>query len=297
MSKKLCGVYAVVVTPFNEDGSFNFEAAKKHLDWLIDNGIRGICLLGATGEYQSVSNSEHKQYIKEIVPYIRDRVSVIAGATRERTEDVIDLVNNMKECGVDAAMILPPFYCHPTQKEIYEHYKRINDVCDFPMVIYNNPGSAGVIIQQDTFTELFALKNVVSVKDSTADIRNQTGLLLNAPDHLTVLCGCDNLALESFACGSHGWIAVAANFAPRDCIALFDSIANKKDLKGGLEIYRRLLPSLNNLENYGKPQAIIKHVLKEYRGIPMGTVRRPRLDLSPEEEAFIREQMKIESIS
>jgi len=297
MNKKISGVYAVVVTPFNKDGSFNIEAAKKHLDWLIDNGIKGICLLGATGEYQNVSNSEHKQYIQEIVPYIRDRVSVIAGATRERTEDVIDLVNNLKACDAEAAMILPPFYCHPTQDEIFEHYKHINDVCDFPIIVYNNPGSAGVTIEQDTFSKLYDLKNVAAVKDSTEDIRNQTNLILNAPEHWSILCGCDNMALESFASGSHGWISVAANFAPRDCVDLFDSIVNKKDLKRGLEIYKRLLPALNLLETFGKPQAIIKYVLNEFRGIPVGYVRRPRMDLTPEEKTIIKEKIHIEQIS
>ena len=111
MNKQFQGIYAVVVTPFHEDGTFDVESAKKNLDWLIEQGVQGVCILGATGEYQSISDEEHMAYVKEIVPYVKDRVSVIVGASRERPEDVVKLVNNIKECGAHAAMVLPSFYC------------------------------------------------------------------------------------------------------------------------------------------------------------------------------------------
>ena len=113
MNRKFEGMYAVSVTPFTEDGSFDYEKAKKHLDWLIEQGLQGICVLGATGEYQSITLEEHKEFVKEIVPYISDRVSVIVGVTRERADDVIELIQNAKVYGADAAMLfaaplLPP---------------------------------------------------------------------------------------------------------------------------------------------------------------------------------------------
>ena len=132
MNPKFKGVYAVAVTPFKEDGQFDFESAKKNLDWLIEKGVQGICVLGATGEYQSVSDEEHMAYVREIVPYIKDRVSVIVGASRERPEDVVKLVQNIKECGGHAAMVLPPFYCHPSQDEVVAHYRYIAEHVDFP---------------------------------------------------------------------------------------------------------------------------------------------------------------------
>ena len=91
MNKQFQGIYAVVVTPFHEDGTFDVESAKKNLDWLIEQGVQGVCILGATGEYQSISDEEHMAYVKEIVPYVKDRVSVIVGASRERPEDVVKL--------------------------------------------------------------------------------------------------------------------------------------------------------------------------------------------------------------
>ena len=151
MNKQFQGIYAVVVTPFHEDGTFDVESAKKNLDWLIEQGVQGVCILGATGEYQSITDEEHMAYVKEIVPYVKDRVSVIVGASRERPEDVVKLVNNIKECGAHAAMVLPSFYCHPAQDEIVEHYRYIEEQTQFPIVAYNNPGSAGIEIGQDAF--------------------------------------------------------------------------------------------------------------------------------------------------
>ena len=136
MNKQFQGIYAVVVTPFHEDGTFDVESAKKNLDWLIEQGVQGVCILGATGEYQSISDEEHMAYVKEIVPYVKDRVSVIVGASRERPEDVVKLVNNIKECGAHAAMVLPSFYCHPAQDEIVEHYRYIEEQTQFPIVAY-----------------------------------------------------------------------------------------------------------------------------------------------------------------
>ena len=121
--------------------------------------VHGTSYVGALGEYQSVTNEEHKAYVKEIVPYICDRVSVIVGASRERPEEVVELVENIKVCGGHAAMVLPPFYCHPSQDETVAHYKYIMDHVDFPVVAYNNTGSARIEIEQDTFKDCLKQTN------------------------------------------------------------------------------------------------------------------------------------------
>ena len=135
---KFAHVYPAMVTPMHEDGSFNLEAAKKHADWMISEGIDGLGILMAAGEYQSMSLEEHKAYIREMVPYVKDRVSVIVGCSRERPEDVVELMENAREAGASAAMVLPSFYYHPTQHEIYEHYKYINDHSGLDIMVYNN---------------------------------------------------------------------------------------------------------------------------------------------------------------
>ena len=295
MNKQFQGIYAVVVTPFHEDGTFDVESAKKNLDWLIEQGVQGVCILGATGEYQSISDEEHMAYVKEIVPYVKDRVSVIVGASRERPEDVVKLVNNIKECGAHAAMVLPSFYCHPAQDEIVEHYRYIEEQTQFPIVAYNNPGSAGIEIGQDAFRQIMALPYTAIVKESSGSMQKLTEVLIDAPEKVSVFCGCDNLAYESFADGACGWICMLANVAPKQCVDLYQAVYVEEDLKKGKEIYKEILPDLNVLESFPKPVQALKYGLSK-KGLNGGYVRRPRMELNEEEKTYLSEAMKFETL-
>lgn len=295
MNTQFQGIYAVVVTPFHEDGSFDFESAKKNLDWLIGQGVQGVCILGATGEYQSISDEEHMEYVREIVPYVKDRVSVIVGASRERPEDVVKLVNNIKECGAHAAMVLPSFYCHPSQDEIVEHYRYIEEQTKFPIVAYNNPGSAGIEIGQEAFREIMALPYTAIVKESSGSMQKLTEVLNDAPEKVSVFCGCDNLAYESFADGACGWICMLANVAPKQCVELYEAVYVEENLKKGKEIYKEILPALNVLESFPKPVQALKYGLSQ-KGLNGGYVRRPRMELNEEEKAYLTEAMKFETL-
>lgn len=290
MNDKFKGIYAVTVTPFKENGEFDLEQSKKNLDWLIENGVHGVCILGATGEYQSISNEEHIRYVKEIVPYVKGRVSVIVGASREMPDEVVRLVKNIKECGADAAMVLPPFYCHPAQDELVKFYHYVMDETDFPIVVYNNPGSAGVELEQDTYKEILKHPRASIVKESSGDIHKLTQVLNDAPKTASVFCGCDNLAFESFAAGACGWICMLANVAPRDCVALYKAVCEEKDIKKGREIYRKILPSLDVLESFPKPVQALKHLVT-YKGLNGGYVRKPRYELTEEEKQFVVNEM------
>ena len=295
MNKNFQGVYPVVVTPFKEDGSFDFEASKKNLDALIADGVTGVCILGATGEYQSMSLEEHKAYVRELVPYVKDRISVIVGATRERPEDVVELMQNVKECGGHACMVLSAPYCHPSQEEIYSNYKYINDHVDLPLVVYNNPGSCGVSIERETFQKIFTLPNVAVVKESSGSMQKLTEVLIDAPDTVSVFCGCDNLAFESFADGAVGWISMLGNVAPKQCNALYEAV-KAGDLAKGKEIYKEILPALEVLETFPKPVQSLKY-LTTRKGMCGGYVRRPRNELTEEEKAYVVEAMRADKLA
>lgn len=287
MIKKFIGTYAVVVTPFLENGDFDIPSAKAHIDWLIEKGIHGLCILGATGEYQSITNEEHKAYVKEIVPYVNHRIPVIVGVSRERPDDVVELMENARECGADACMALSPFYCHPAQDEIVAFYQYLSDHTEMPFVVYNNPGSAGVDIAPETYKKLLTIPRAALVKESTGQIQRLTEVVNEAPDSVSVFCGCDSLAFESFAAGACGWISMAANFAPVDCAELFQAVFQEKEYEKARAIYKRILPLLNLLESFPKPVQANKYILKKYCGIESGFVRRPRLELNQEEKDYI----------
>ena len=295
MNKEFKGVYAVAVTPFHKVGSFDFEAAKRHLDYLIESGVHGICILGATGEYQSVTLEEHKAYVREIVPYICDRTSVIVGVTRERADDVIDLILQVKESGGHAAMVLAPPYCHPTQEELVENYRYIMEKTEFPIMIYNNPGSCGITIERDTFRELFRLPYTAVVKESSGDIHKVTEVVDDAPESVSVFCGADNIAFESFAAGACGWISMLANVAPKDCAALYHAVYEEKNLEAGKEIYRRILPALDVLETFPRVPQTLKYLLSR-KGFDCGYCRRPRVELTEEQKAYVVDAMHADNI-
>lgn len=296
MSTEFKGVYVVAVTPFKEDGGFDYDKAKAHVDWLIENGVHGLVVLGATGEYLSVTNEEHKEYVREMVPYVGGRVPVIVGATRERPDDVIDLVLNAKAAGAQAAMILPPYYCHPSQAEVIENYRYIGEKTDFPIMAYNNPGSCGIELDRETIIEICKIPQVKLVKESSGTIQKLTEVMGDVPAGTAVFCGCDTLPYESFAVGSPGWICMLGNVAPRDCVALWDAVYQEKDLAKGMAIYRRLLPGLNHLESFPKPAQSLKYLVNRKTGNG-GFVRRPRQELTADEQAYVVKNMQADSIS
>lgn len=165
-----------------------------------------------------------------------------------------------------------------------------------PIILYNHPGSAGVDISREALDTIMALPNVQILKESTGDIHRLTEAVMDAPEHVSVFCGCDNLAMESFVMGASGWISMAANFAPKDCCALFE-LVKEGNIDGAKDIYCRLLPALNLLESVEKPAATIKYILKKYRGIDMGHMRRPRRDLTEEECAAVDAWMDFTTVS
>lgn len=288
----LKGIVAVVVTPFKEDRSFDYEGAKKNIDYLIDKGVHGICLLGATGEYQSITTQEHKEYVEVMMKYIGKRVPVVVGASRERTEDVIDLAKHAKQNGVDSIMVLPPFYCNPLQEEIYEHYRYINDSVDLPILVYNNPGSAGVDIEYDTLAKIAELPNMKIIKESTGDIKRFTAIAMNLSDKIVPFCGWENMCYESFVMGAKGWICVLSNIAPGICVDIYKYVVEEKDYEKGYEVYKKALPVLNFLEGFPKFIQLVKYVL-EKQGRAGGFVRRPKIELTSEEKQMIDEAINL----
>lgn len=297
---KFTHVFPAMVTPFNEDGSFNFETAKKHADWIISEGIGGIGVLMAAGEYQSVTLEEHKAYVREMVPYIKAKgASVIVGASRERAEDVVELMENAREAGADAAMVLPSFYYRMDQKEIFEHYKYINDHSGLDIMVYNNPHCSSPILTE-TMRELYKLEHVKIVKDASMTIDVMTDYIFEAEKaagEKGVLCGCDYLLYQAYATGAIGWISMTANILPRLSAEFHRAMIIEKDYQKGLALYKKLYPVVNMTERFPKPTQAVKYILEEVYGFKEGICRRPRHGLSDEEKKYVLESSNIIALS
>lgn len=266
MLEKFAHVFPAMVTPMKEDGSFNYEVAKKHADWMMDNGIGGIGVLMAAGEYQSMSLEEHMEYVNEMVPYVKKRgASVIVGCSRERVEDACALMNNAYKAGADAAMVLPSFYYNQSQEEIIDHYTYLNDNSDLDIMVYNNPNVTSGITRE-TMKELYKLPHVKIVKDASMVIDVMTDFIFEAEqakEEKNVLCGCDYLLYQAYATGAIGWISMTANILPKLSADFHNAMIVEKDYQKGLEIYKKLYPVVNMTERYPAPtQAVNISYLK-----------------------------------
>ena len=189
-------------------------------------------------------------------------------------------------------LLLPPWYYSPDQEELYHHFRRVAEGIGIPLMIYNNPSSSKVDVTAATVARLAKLPNVRCIKESTGDIKRITEIRMATEDGITVFCGWEDMAYESFVMGARGWVCVIGNILPRAAVALYDLVVVKKDLAAGWQLYRRMLPLLRMLEYAGKTQKILKHAL-DGMGRAGGASRSPKLPLGKEDgllvDALVRE--------
>jgi len=286
--KRFEGTYVVAVTPFTIDEELDLDALKENIDYYIENGVHGIIVCGSTSEFASLSVSEHKKVMEVAVNYANDRVPVIAGTGACSTRQVIDLTSHAEDVGVDGVLIVPPFYTKPKENELYEHYRKIAESADLPIMLYNNPFTSKVDMQPSFIAKLAELPNIRYVKESSGDITRVWRIINLTNGKMTVFCGSDNLALESFLMGARGWVCVAANIFPKHTSRLFELACKENNIKRARELYDKLLPLLNFLEETGKFAQLAKAGL-EIIGKRTGPPRRPLLPPNEDEKRELRE--------
>lgn len=233
------GSYTALVTPF-KGGALDEEALRRFVDWQIAEGTHGLVPVGTTGESPTLSHDEHKRVVEITIEVARGRVPVIAGAGSNSTAEAIDFARHARKAGADGILVVTPYYNKPTQEGLYQHFKAINDAVDVPIVIYNIPGRSIVDMSVDTMARLYELKNIVGVKDATANLaRCSQQRLAMGPDFIQ-LSGEDATALGFMAHGGHGCISVASNVAPRLC-AEFQNACLKGDYATALKLQDKLM--------------------------------------------------------
>ncbi len=284
---RIYGIFAVLTTPFFDDGRIDYEGMAGNVDWLIRQGIHGVVPLGSTGEFASLSDQQKETAMQTVIQAADGRIPVMVGTSAETTEKAIEYASVAQKHNADGILLLPPWYYTPSAEEVVFHYKAVSDAVDIPIMIYNNPWSSKVDIQAETVCQLAQLKNVTHIKESTGDIRRITEIRTLTSDQLTIFCGWEDLAYESLVMGAKGWICVAANFAPKICVELFEAIVEKKDLEAGWVLYKRLLPALRYLEKGGKMHQTVKYALDQL-GLCGGESSHPRLPLNDTEREAVR---------
>jgi 4-hydroxy-tetrahydrodipicolinate synthase len=239
------GSFTALITPF-KGGKVDEAAFVKLVEWQIEQGTHGLVPCGTTGESPTLSHDEHKRVVKLCIETARGRVPVIAGAGSNNTVEAIELTAFAKEAGADAVLSVTGYYNKPSQEGIYQHFKAVNDAVDIPIILYNIPGRTIVDISLETMTRLFELKNVVGVKDATANIARVSLQRQAMGEEFCQLSGEDATALAFNAHGGVGCISVTANIAPRLC-AEFQEATLAGDFAKALQIQDRLMPLHNSL--------------------------------------------------
>lgn len=211
----LRGVYTALITPFTKDGYVDQASLKRLIEFQINQGVDGLVPCGTTGESPTLSHEEHDRVIKLTVDYAAGRVPVIAGTGSNATSEAVRLSQHAEAAGVDAVLLVNPYYNKPTQKGLYLHFKAIADSVTIPCILYNIKGRTGVNIDTDVVIRLMnECSNITAVKEASGDIDQMKSVIDQRHAGFAVLSGDDSLAVDLIEKGGDGVISVASNIIP-----------------------------------------------------------------------------------
>jgi 4-hydroxy-tetrahydrodipicolinate synthase len=235
------GSLVALITPMRPDGSVDEKAYAEFVDWHIKEGTDAVVPVGTTGESPTLSHDEHKRVVEIAIEVAKGRVPVIAGAGSNSTAEAIDLARHARKAGADATLVVTPYYNKPTQEGMYLHFNAIADAVDLPLIIYNIPPRSVVDMSVETMARLAKHKNIVGVKDATANLARPLHTKRACGDDFCQLSGEDHTAIAFLAAGGDGCISVTANVAPRLCAAMQDAWQEGR-VKDAMAIQNRLVP-------------------------------------------------------
>ena len=269
------GSFTALITPF-KDGRVDEDAFARLVEWQITEGTHGLVPCGTTGESPTLSTEEHKRVIEICVETAKKRVPIIAGAGSNSTEEAIDLSRYAKSVGADATLQVMPYYNKPTQEGLFLHIKAINDAVDLPIILYNVPVRTITDMSVATMARCAKqLKNVVGVKDATANVARVSMQRAACGTKFIQLSGEDGTALGFNAHGGTGCISVTSNIAPRLC-SEFQTATLKGDYAMALSIQDKLMPLHDSLFHETNPGPV------KYAAHRLGLCRpEARLPLAP----------------
>ena len=268
---RIKGVYPALVTPFNEDG-VDEELYRGLIDYVIKAGATGIVPCGTTGEFTSMRFEEKEEAIRIACMAAKGRVPVLAGTGHAYTNDAIKLTRRAAEYGASAALVVTPYFLKPSDKEIYEHFEKIANNSNIPIIVYNIPQVTGVPLHWTLIDGLRDIDGIIGLKDSSGDLVNLTTILVRKPEKFQVMVGHDEVALPALASGCDGAILASANVFPDRYIRMQTALA-AGDLKEALIIQRSIQKIIRIFVNNGGGLAV-KAALN-MMGIPVGLARAP----------------------
>ena len=286
---KLRGVYTALVTPFNEDGSYDDGAMRDLVEFQIKEGISGLAPMGTTGESPTLSHEDHIKVIEKVVKQVNGRVPVIAGTGSNCTDEAIRLTKLAKNAGADVTLQVAPYYNKPSQEGFYRHFMTIADKVDMPVLVYNIPGRSGKNIENSTMLRLAEHEHIVAVKEASGNINQMMDLIAAKPDNFEVLSGDDNLGMALIALGGSGIVSVASNLLPGKMEEMCQA-ALAGDIEKARTLHYSLLPFFR-AEFIDTNPVPIKYMMA-LKGMLKEVYRLPLCPMSDDDKASVKKVMQ-----
>jgi 4-hydroxy-tetrahydrodipicolinate synthase len=288
----LDGIFVPHITPFTRRGELDLKALRTCVKFWMENGVSGLVPCGSNGEAPYLSREERIRVIKTVMDEVRGKILVIAGTGSMSTEETITFSKDAKDLGVDAALIVTPFYFKPSNREMMQHYETISETVDLPIVVYNVPKFTGYSLEATVIHQLVSEnEKIIGLKDSSGSIGAITEIIRLVGDKISVLAGTADVALPTFLLGGRGAVVAVANVFPKLCSQLYEAF--KKGKYEEAKLLQRRVSFANEVlvKKYNQLSAI-KEALN-LQGLSGGYPRKPALPLGKEESKVIQDLVKI----
>ena len=280
-----------MVTPFNADGSINYEAGADFADWLLSNGSDGLVVEGSTGEAATMDMDEKIKFMQTIVARVNGRAKIVAGAGTNCTASTIDLVKKMEACGVDGVLVVGPYYNKPTQEGYYQHFAAVAKATKLPIIVYNVPGRTGGNIAPETVARLGAdFSYFVAINEAAGNVAQTAELYRVLPEDFSIYSGDDGLILPFLSVGACGLISVLANVNGNILQQLMQAYSEGR-VKDAADLNKVMVPLAKAMFIESNPIPI-KAAVTKVTGIEAGAPRLPLTPISAAAEAKLDAALK-----
>lgn len=287
--KELGRLITAMVTPFTESGEVDYEQAKKLALALLDSGSDGVVVVGTTGESPTLVREEELRLFAEIKSAVGNRGSVIAGTGSNSTAEAIEATRQAEKIGVDACLLVVPYYNKPTQDGLYQHFKTIAESTSLPCILYNVPSRTITNLNAETIVKLSEIDNIIGVKEASGNLEQVSSVISNAVEGFTIWSGNDGDTFPLMALGGHGVISVVSHLVGKQIKEMVDNMVGGRVAEAAA-IHNHLIPLFKAMFVISNPIPL-KYAL-DYIGFRVGKPRLPLTEPDEQTAAIVRDILK-----
>ncbi|KAF0995612.1 4-hydroxy-tetrahydrodipicolinate synthase [Geobacillus sp. TFV-3] len=273
-------IVTAMVTPFDRRGNLDLAKTTELVNYLLDNGTDALVVAGTTGESPTLTTEEKIALFRHVVSVVNGRAPVIAGTGTNDTRASIELTKKAEEAGVDAVMLVAPYYNKPNQEGLYQHFKAIAESTSLPVMLYNVPGRTSVNLAPETVIRLSEVPNIVAVKEAGGNLDAMSEIIERTPDDFWLYSGDDSLTLPVLAIGGNGVVSVASHIIGNEMQEMIRSFLSGDHQKAAA-LHRKWLPLMKGL--FAAPSPVPVKTALQLRGLDVGSVRLPLVPLTEQE--------------